>query len=330
MTYFIHALILSGMNTLIQANSHYLKEIMQSTLCFAEASVSENTKSSYAMSWRLYVDWSNTHGFDCTADKKKETLLAMYISSMANKGLKLASILLYFAGIVWSYKQKQIHIDPTNDVLKKVLAGVKRTLGSRQERKSPIVIETLRSMTRCLDDNIIGTRDKAILLLGFAGAFRRSELCALNIEDLSETKEGYLVLVRKSKTDQEKKGMVKSIPYGSSLNTCPVRAIKDWLECLGRTEGPLFVRMEKGDKLTSDRLRMHWISNIIKRNHAIIDESTFASHSLRAGFVTTAARNEVPIHSIMTQTGHQSVDSLMIYIREAEAFKGCAASRLGL
>lgn len=318
------------MDSLIQTKNHYLQEAMQSTLFFAGASVSESTKASYAMSWRLYKEWCEAHDFNCITEKKKETLLALYVSSLANKGLKLASILLYFAGIVWTYKQKQIHIEANGDTLKKVLAGIKRTLGSRSERKSPIVIETLRSMTRCLDNTIIGTRDKAILLLGFAGAFRRSELCALNIEDLNETKEGYLVLVRKSKTDQEKKGMVKSIPYGSSVNTCPVRAIKDWLSCLGRTTGPLFVRMEKGDKLTKDRLRLGWISSIIKRNHAILDEGAFASHSLRAGFVTSAAKNNVPIHSIMTQTGHKKVDSLMVYIREAQAFKDCAASRVGL
>jgi integrase len=166
-----------------------------------------------------------------------------------------------------------------------------------------------------------GLRDKALLLLGFSGAFRRSELVALKVSDLLETAEGYRVTIRRSKTDQEGAGHEVAILRGSRLRA--VEAVKVWLEAAGINEGPLFRPVAKGGRVLAEALTAESVANIVKAyaKRAGFESAEFAGHSLRAGFLTSAAEHGASIFKMMEVSRHKSVDVLKGYVRRAELFK---------
>src|SRR4051812_14144639 len=212
------------------------------------------------------------------------------------------------------------------------LKGIKRTHGSAATQKAPVLTEDLRVMLRLIPDTLHGTRDRALLLVGFAGAFRRSELVTLDIHDLKFQAEGLLINLRRSKTDQEGLGRVVAIPEGRHLETCPVRALRLWIDSAPITEGPIFRSMRKGDTLQPGRLTGHAVAAIVKKyaNAAGLPVHLFSGHSLRAGFVTSAARAGEPERRIMRQTGHKSIEMVLRYVRQANAFTDNAVRSLGL
>jgi integrase len=178
---------------------------------------------------------------------------------------------------------------------------------------------------------LVDLRDKAILLLGFAGAFRRSELVGINCEDLKLARDGVIITLNRSKTDQEEQGRNIAIPYGANPLTCPIRALQDWIHFSGIQQGPLFRKINRHRQLGKYALSAHSIALIIKRNAYLKEKaSSFSGHSLRAGFATTAALAGVPEFSIMRQTGHKRSDTLKKYIRSRDLWKDNPASRVGL
>jgi len=177
-------------------------------------------------------------------------------------------------------------------------------------------------------------RDKAILLLGFVGAFRRSEIVNLQMSDLKEVEKGFEVTVRFSKTDQAGEGKRKAVPYGDNLQSCPVTAIRLWLDKLkeaGVTEGPLFRSIDQYGHIRIKGLCSASIALIVKRNdHIQKRASEFGGHSLRAGFCTQSALNNVPDSIAMKQSGHKDANTYGKYVRLADLWKNNAAGRLGL
>jgi integrase len=173
-----------------------------------------------------------------------------------------------------------------------------------------------------------GLRDRALLLLGFAGAFRRSELVALDVADLQETEGGLLVTIRRSKTDQEGQGRTVAIVRGSIA--CPVRAVRNWLDAAGISDGPVFRAVGKGGRIGTDRLSDKQVSRTIKEyaGRMRLDVSTFAGHSLRAGFLTSAAAKGANVFKMRDVSGHKSMDVLQGYVRSAEAFQDHAGAGL--
>jgi integrase len=212
---------------------------------------------------------------------------------------------------------------PTDsEAVKAVLAGIRRISGTAPTRKAPATAEALGAMLDCIEgESVKGKRDRALLLLGFAGALRRSELVALDVADLEETAEGFIVRITRSKTDQEGAGDFVSIPLGSKL--LPVKAVKDWLAASGITEGPLFRPIRKGGMAEAERLSDRAVANIIKeRAEAVgLDASAFSGHSLRSGFVTSALGAGADVLRVMDQTRHRQVNTLKGYDRRAKAFK---------
>jgi integrase len=174
-------------------------------------------------------------------------------------------------------------------------------------------------------------RDRALLLVGFAGGFRRSELAALGMADITETEDGLKVLIRRSKTDQEGEGRTIGIPYGSDPRTCPVRAYRAWLKASGITDGQIF-RHFHNRKMGERAISPQAVALIVKRaaERAGIDATDLAGHSLRSGLATTAAKNGASERAIMRQTGHKSVQMVRRYIHEAELFHDNCAGKLGL
>ena len=179
---------------------------------------------------------------------------------------------------------------------------------------------------------MIGTRDRALLLVGFAGAFRRSEIVALNVEDIAFSTDGATVTLRRSKTDQDGAGRKVGIPYGSNPATCPVRALQAWLAASGITEGPLFRWIRKAGRMQHGRLSGSAVAEIVKRHAgtAGLDTSKYAGHSLRAGLVTAAAIAGSSDRAIMKQSGHRSSAMVQRYIRDASLFRENAAAVVGL
>lgn len=304
---------------------------------YHKCSKSANTRSTYATAWKNYTQWCAFQQQDPMTTESKESLVAFYLSDMAGNGkLKLASIKCYLMGIKVSYRDRGVELDLKHTGLRGVIRGIQRTLNPRQTRKEPILIEDLVAMVDAIPIERNGTpwlqgiRDRAILLIGFCGAFRRSELVSLTVEDLKWQRDGCIANVARSKTDQDGAGQDKIIPYGANSITCPVRALKDWLDASKITSGPIF-RAIIGDTLSSRPLCPAVVARIVQRNPHIGDrKAQFGGHSLRAGFVTTAAIKKVPESSIMEQTGHRSSAMLRVYIRRGNSFRDSAASMVGL
>jgi integrase len=211
--------------------------------------------------------------------------------------------------------------------------GIRRTIGTAQHGKAALLTEDLRRLAARAPANLLGLRDRALSLVGFAGAFRRSDLAAIDFADLDFRSEGVVVTLRKSKTDQEQAGRPVAIPKGADPETCPVRALQSWLFAAGIVPGagPVFRAVDRHGNVSDRALFPGSIARILKRAAARAGFAAWpiAGHSLRAGHVTQAAANGVGELVIMRQTGHKS-DSLRKYIRQGELFSQNGASQLGL
>ena len=219
-----------------------------------------------------------------------------------------------------------------NAVVSEVWKGIKRKKGTAQHGKKPFLTLDLRSMIEELPQDLWGVRDRALLLAGFAGGFRRSELAALCVEDLETTPDGLIVRLGRSKTDQEGQGRAVALPYGSELRTCPVRAIRAWLEQADITAGPVFRAVDRFARVSGHALHADSVAYLVKRaaKRAGLETSEYAGHSLRAGMATQAAMNGASELAIMKQTGHRSLATVRKYIREGSLFRDNAAAKLGL
>jgi integrase len=211
-------------------------------------------------------------------------------------------------------------------------AGIRRTLGTAQNGKAPALVEDLKRMLDKLPGTRVGLRDRALLLLGFAGAFRRSELVSLDVADLDFTRAGLVVTLRKSKTDQEGKSRRLGIPYASSEHTCPVRSLQAWLESARIVDGPVFRSLDRFQRVQPGRLSDKAVALVEKRraNAVGLDPARYAGHSLRAGLATSAAAVGASERVIMSQTGHRSADMVRRYIREGSLFASNPAGMVGL
>src|ERR671933_1751574 len=203
---------------------------------------------------------------------------------------------------------------------------------SRILHSAPAVVGDLKLMLEKVPSTRVGLRDRALLLLGFAGAFRRSELIGLDVADLEFARAGLIVTLRRSKTDQEGKSRRLGIPFGSSDATCPVRSLQAWLEAARISEGQVFRSLDRFQRVQAARLSDKAVALIVKRRAKAVglDPTRYAGHSLRAGLATSAAAAGVEERVIARQTGHRSMAVLRRYIRDGELFRHNAAAAVGL
>ena len=223
---------------------------------------------------------------------------------------------------------------PTQEwIVKNTMKRLWREHGSPARGKDPILVDDIKKIVaHCDTSTVSGIRDKAILLLGFASSLRRSDIVNIDIEDVSRAKEGLVIQVRKGKTDQMRKGRKIGIPYGKYAESCPVIAVFEWLIASGLSEGPLFRSMTKNEKPRATRMSAQVVALIVKKYCSLIGKKTskFAAHSLRSGFVTSAAIAGVTERHIQNQSGHLSSTMLRRYIREAKVFRENAFKSLDL
>jgi len=214
--------------------------------------------------------------------------------------------------------------------VKRFTAGLRRELDRPARQKAPITEAELKAMLATLPATLVGVRDRALLLVGFVGAFRRSELVALDVESVANDPAGATISLDRSITHQESTGFAKALPFGATPETCPVRALRAWLEAASITEGPLFRSVDRHGNVKADRTDGLTVARVVKRAAlaAGLDAERSSGHSLRLGFATTAARRGCSERSIANQTGHRSMLVLRGYIRRANVFEDNAAMNL--
>jgi integrase len=306
-----------------------LAEIAAEARDYVAASRAENTTRVYRTGWAQFSAWCDEHRV--TPLPASAETVALYVADLA-KGAKPATIYLRLAAISAAHRAAG-HDSPTKEeAVRLVRRGVRRTLGTAQRQVHPVTVPDLREMVKGLGTGPGGCRDRALLLLGFAGALRRSELVGLDVADVVEGSDGLIVRLRRSKTDQEGAGRNVGIPYGSNLATCPVRSWRAWLEVSGITEGAAFRPVDRHGHIGPTRLSAPAVALVLKRHAARtgLDPAEVAGHSLRAGLATSAAAAGVPERVIADQTGHKGTVMLRRYIRQGSLFRENAASAVGL
>lgn len=297
---------------------------------YVEHSTADNTKRAYAADWRDFTAWCDDR--QLASLPAEPGTLAAYLAQLADDGYKVATIERRLSSISKAHRLADKPNPAKTEQIHLVMKGIRRALGSAQTQKAPAVTEIIRAMVDQLPAGPAGARDRALLLLGFAGAFRRSELVSLDVGDLLITGAGLVVTLRRSKTDQEGEGSTKGIPLGSNPATCPVRAVRAWLDQAQLVSGPIFRPIDRHGNIKPARLTGHAVAQIVKRSaqRAGLEIADFSGHSLRAGFATAAAAAGVGERSIMQQTGHKSERMVRRYIRRGSLFRDNAAGKVGL
>ncbi len=308
-----------------------LKSLHEETLNNLKSSKANNTLRAYKSDFKDFGAFCLKHGFDALPTEPK--IVSLYLTHLS-KTSKISTLRRRLVSISMIHKLKGHYLDTKHPIIIENLMGIKRVKGSIQKGKKPILINHLKSIINVIDqqeiDEIKKTRDKTIILVGFGGGFRRTELISIDHEDLEFVTEGVKITIKRSKTDQFGEGMIKGLPYFSNEKYCPVINLKKWLESSNIKSGPIFRRFSKGSVLTNNRLTDQSVVLIIKGylNLAGIENKNYSGHSLRSGFATVAAESGADERSIMAMTGHKTTQMVRRYIREANIFKNNALSKI--
>jgi integrase len=249
-----------------------------------------------------------------------DKMLASYFASHAET-LSAATLVRRLTSISKAHEARGYANPARSSLVRATLRGIKRRQGTAQHQAKPLLKEDLISILDAMGDTPRDVRDRALLLIGFAGAFRRSELVALDKGNIEGVRQGIIINLRRSKTDQTSKGRQVAIPHGRTP-WCPIFALDAWFERSGIRDAAVFRSVNRHGVICNGRLSAEAVSLIIKQRVAAIglDPTAYSGHSLRAGFVTSAAQAGVPTWRIRQQTGHTSDSMLQRYIREAELF----------
>jgi integrase len=273
----------------------------------------DNTRRSYASDWAAFERWCLGHGqvpLPATPD-----VLALYLTHLAELGRRPSTIRRARIAIGLEHALRGAERPDQHAGIRQLERGIGRTLGSREEGPPPLLDQELAQAARALGDGTRDARDRAILLLGFAGAFRAGELAGLNIPDVTFTARGLNVLVRRSKEDQLGHGRTTPIPFGTSPTTCPVHAVRDWIGRVGRPTGPLF-RVITGATIEHQRISTRCVSRAVQRAVARAElGGHYSAHSLRAGLATSAYAQGVTERDIQLQGRWRDPRSVQRYVR---------------
>ena len=292
-----------------------IKSLEIETLKNLKNSKANNTLRAYQSDFKDFSAFCAKNGFSSIPTQPK--IIALYVTHLS-KSSKFSTLKRRIASISVIHKLKGHYLDTKHPILMENLHGIKRTFGSRQKSKKPILINDLKLIIKAIDED--KKRDKAIILIGFAGGFRRSELVSIIDEDVEFVPEGVKILIKRSKTDQSGEGIIKAIPYFENKEYCPVIALKDYLNTKSKDKNynKLFNLSDKS------------VALIIKKyaKKAGLDSSKYAGHSLRSGFATTAAEFGAEERNIMAMTGHKTTQMVRRYIQEANLFKNNALNKI--
>ena len=300
----------------------------------------KNLKSSKALNTvRAYKSDFEDFSLFCVKNRFKNlpsnpNIISLYLTYLSSKDVKISTIKRRLVSISVIHKMKGYYLDTKHPVIIQNFMGIKRRKGVNQKGKKPLLINNLKQIIDVINQEkepeIRKLRNKALLLIGFAGGFRRNELISLNLEDLEFVFEGLKINIKRSKTDQFGEGFKKGIPHFENYLYCPVKNLKNWLNVSKIKKGPVFVRFSKGSKITNMRLTDQSVALIIKEylTKAGIDNKNYSGHSLRSGFATSAAEAGAEERSIMAMTGHKSTEMVRRYIKDANLFNNNALKKI--
>ena len=308
-----------------------IKALHEETLSNLKTSKANNTLRAYRSDFKDFAGFCAKHGFNSMPTDPK--IVSLYLTYLS-KTSKISTLRRRLVSIGVVHKIKGHYLDTKHPIIIENLMGIKRLKGSMQTGKKPILINHLKQIINVINnqdiEEIVKQRNKTMILIGFGGGFRRTEIISINQEDLEFVDEGVKIIVRKSKTDQFGEGMIKGLPYFPNETYCPVINLKNWLKISKIKTGPIFRRFTKGSSLTKHRLTDQSVVLIIKDCLRIagIENHNFSGHSLRSGFATVAADSGADERSIMAMTGHKSSQMVRRYIREANIFKNNALNKI--
>ncbi len=310
-----------------------LKSLHEATINNLKSSKAQNTLRAYKSDFRDFGAFCSKHGLNSLPSEPKT--VSFYLTHLS-KNFKISTLRRRLVSISMVHKLKGHYLDTKHPIIIENLMGIKRVKGSIQNGKKPILINHLKSIIDVINEQkneeIKKLRDKTIILIGFGGGFRRSELVSINHNDLEFVPEGLKITIKRSKTDQFGEGMTKGLPYFTNEIYCPVSNLKKWLKVSKINSGPIFRRFAKGSSLTEKRLTDQSVVLLIKEylNLAGIENRNFSGHSLRSGFATVAAESGADERSIMAMTGHKTTQMVRRYIKEANIFKNNALNKIKL
>ena len=298
-----------------------IKSLELETINNLKNSKSTNTLRAYQSDYKDFESFCSKNGFQSMPTQPK--ILALYLTDLSTKS-KYSTLKRRLASISILHKIKGHYIDTKHPIILENLMGIKRVKGSNQKGKKPLLINDLKKIINVINEGKEKSdrkiRDKALILIGFAGGFRRSELVNIENEDIEFVSEGVKIFVKRSKTDQSGEGMTKAIPYFDKPDFCPVIALKDWISLLQKKQNKIFDISDKS------------VALIIKKytSKAGLDSNKYSGHSLRSGFATSTAESGAEERNIMAMTGHKSPEMVRRYIKEANLFKNNALNKINI
>jgi len=298
-----------------------IKSLETETLKNLKNSKSENTLRAYSSDYKDFSSFCVKNNFCALPTDPK--IIALYLTHLS-KSSKFSTLKRRIASISVVHKLKGHYIDTKHPLIVENLLGIKRKNGSNQKAKKPILINDLKMIINKIDELKINEmrklRDKTVILVGFAGGFRRSELVDINYEDVEFVREGVKIFIKKSKTDQSGEGMIKAIPSFNNNKYCPVMHLEEWMTNKEIKKDKIFPISDKS------------VALIIKKyaNLAGLESEKYAGHSLRSGFATSTAESGAEERNIMAMTGHKTTQMVRRYIKEANLFKNNALNKLKL
>jgi integrase len=298
--------------------THGLAERVQG---FVQAGIAPATRRAYRSDLDHFLAWGGTI-------PATEGQLAAYLAVHADT-LKVATLVRRLAAISVAHEAQALPNPVRSALIRATMRGIRRERGTAQRQAKPLLREDLFAVLATMGDRVKDARDRALLLMGFAGGFRRSEIIAINCTDIERVRQGMVVTVRRSKTDQDGEGRKVGIPFGRT-KWCPVLALDHWLDRAGISEDAIFRRVDRHGQVSVERLSSDAVCLVVRARTAAAgyEARLFSGHSLRSGLATSAAQAGVPTWRIRQQTGHASDVMLSRYIRDGELFAGNAAGTL--
>lgn len=310
-----------------------LEDLIQKANDLILAAKAPSTRRAYQSDFRIFESWCAAHGL-ATLPSEPQTI-ALYIASCVVARLAPATIVRRLASISKAHQAAGFEDSPASTkhfVVGEVLKGARRTLGVAQKCKDPLLLNDILRLLAACPTNLLGLRDRALILTGFAGAFRRSELCAMTVSDLCFSASGLVITLPRSKADQERAGDKVAIPFGEHEETCPIKALRVYLRAANVTKGAVFRGVDRHGRVAGTGLHRDSIAAIFKTaaTRSGMNATNIAGHSVRAGMATQAALNGSSERAIARTTRHRSRRVLRRYIRPGEMFCENASGSLGL
>ena len=295
-----------------------VKNLELETLKNLKNSKAHNTLRAYQADFKDFTKFCLKNGFNSMPSDPK--IIALYLTHLSSFS-KFSTLKRRLASIKVIHRLKGHYIDTKHPIIAENLMGIKRKMGVKQTSKKPILINDLKLIINVINKDKNKDKklqNKALILIGFAGGFRRSELVSIQYEDIEFVNEGVKILVQRSKTDQTGIGMTKAIPYFQNKIYCPVTSLKDWISHSKISDGKIFKISDKTVALTIQKYALL----------AGLDKTKYAGHSLRSGFATSTAETGADERSIMAMTGHKTTQMVRRYIQEANLFKNNALNKI--